>query len=261
MDDSINLPFEAKLLVPFIVAFRAAPSCLDDRARFEHIAQVMRRHDSTFTSALAKAAAEALALSLDDLMQKVELGRDVHGPVDRVCVCCGSREMVTMFNRSSTVYSLDACKEVEVVSRQCKWCTTTHSVNEVSTLPAVLVISHPELMKVRGLKAQLEATRYRDPTASLCLVRGFDSIPVKFEMSQRHLSDPRLHLLRLLLRHVPCYHCRDVRARSEDGAYFTSGLRRERTGVRRGAAAQEGSLPGDGGLSDVAWPWSRPDLT
>ena len=158
MDDSINLPFEAKLLVPFIVAFRAAPSCLDDRARFEHIAQVMRRHDSTFTSALAKAAAEALALSLDDLMQKVELGRDVHGPVDRVCVCCGSREMVTMFNRSSTVYSLDACKEVEVVSRQCKWCTTTHSVNEVSTLPAVLVISHPELMKVRGLKAQLEAT-------------------------------------------------------------------------------------------------------
>ena len=123
-------------------------------------------------------------------MQKVDLGRDVHGPVDRVCVCCGPTEMVTMFKRSTMEYSLDACKEVEVVSRQCKWCTTTHSVNEVSTPPAVLVISHPKLTKVRGLKAQLEATlsipvRVRqDPTASLCLVRGFDSIPVKFEMSQ-----------------------------------------------------------------------------
>ena len=108
MDDVIRLPFEARLLVHFVVACRAAPSCLDARARHEHIALVMRAHDSAFTSKLAKAAEEALALSLDDLMQKVDEGRDIHGPDDRTCVCCGSTEMVTSFTRSSTEYTLHA---------------------------------------------------------------------------------------------------------------------------------------------------------
>ena len=73
------------------------------------------------------------------------------------------------------------------MSRQCKWCTTN--------IRPVLLVSHPKPSKMRGLKAQLEATlripvRVRpDPTPSICLVRGFDSVPVSFAMSEKHSSD------------------------------------------------------------------------
>ena len=203
MDDVIRLPFEARLLLPFVVACRAVPSCLDARARHEHIARVMRAHDSTFTSQLAKAAEEALALSLDDLMQKVDAGRDVHGPDDRTCVCCGSTEMVTSFTRSSTEYTLHAKRW-----RSCRGSAS----GALPNIRPVLLVSHPKPSKMRGLKAQLEATlripvRVRpDPTPSICLVRGFDSVPVSFAMSEKLSSDgaslapmgPRLHLLHLL---------------------------------------------------------------
>ena len=85
----MELPFEASLLIPFLVAWRAAPTSGDEGVRLAAVASTMKKYDREFDEAKAKAAAEALALRLDELDRDIDEGVRSLCPEDAACVSCG----------------------------------------------------------------------------------------------------------------------------------------------------------------------------
>ena len=85
----IPLPFEAKLLVPFVLTYNAAPKELRGDARDEHIAQAMHLFDNCFKKEKVVPAVEALEMALGALDREMEPAPRVIGPMDQSCIVCG----------------------------------------------------------------------------------------------------------------------------------------------------------------------------
>jgi hypothetical protein len=97
----MELPFEASLLTPFLVAWRAAPTSGDEGVRLAAVASTMKKYDREFIEAKAKpkAAAAALALRLDELDRDIDEGVRSLCPEDAACVSCGLKGTFTSSSR------------------------------------------------------------------------------------------------------------------------------------------------------------------
>ena len=151
----MELPFEASLLTPFLVAWRAAPTSGDEGVRLAAVASTMKKYDSEFDEAKAKAAAAALALRLDELDRDIDEGVRSLRPEDAACVSCGLKGTFTSSSRPTVMHLLDKPIDVKVVTTVCSACGCIHRFNECSAFEACVVLLHHKPSVVKSLQARL----------------------------------------------------------------------------------------------------------
>jgi hypothetical protein len=151
----MELPFEASLLIPFLVAWRAAPTSGDEGVRLAAVASTMKKYDREFDEAKAKAAAEALALRLDELDRDIDEGVRSLCPEDAACVSCGLKGTFTSSSRPTVMHLLDKPIDVKVVTTVCSACGCIHRFNECSAFEACVVLLHHKPSVVKSLQARL----------------------------------------------------------------------------------------------------------
>ena len=151
----MELPFEASLLTPFLVAWRAAPTSGDEGVRLAAVASTMKKYDREFDEAKAKAAAAALALRLDELDRDIDEGVRSLRPEDAACVSCGLKGTFTSSSRPTVMHLLDKPIDVKVVTTVCSACGCIHRFNECSAFEACVVLLHHKPSVVKSLQARL----------------------------------------------------------------------------------------------------------
>jgi len=151
----MELPFEASLLTPFLVAWRAAPTSGDEGVRLAAVASTMKKYDREFDEAKAKAAAAALALRLDELDRDIDEGVRSLCPEDAACVSCGLKGTFTSSSRPTVMHLLDKPIDVKVVTTVCSACGCIHRFNECSAFEACVVLLHHKPPVVKSLQARL----------------------------------------------------------------------------------------------------------
>lgn len=189
----MELPFEASLLIPFLVAWRAAPTSGDEGVRLAAVASTMKKYDREFDEAKAKAAAAALALRLDELDRDIDEGVRSLCPEDAACVSCGLKGTFTSSSRPTVMHLLDKPIDVKVVTTVCSACGCIHRFNECSAFEACVVLLHHKPSVVKSLQARFElhlqipvkiVKQHAAAAPSILLVRGFDSPPISILMTQ-----------------------------------------------------------------------------
>lgn len=191
----LELPFEAHLLIPFIVACRDSPDASDDKVRLAYIVAAMKRYDSTFDESKAKGALEALEMRTGAI--KSEYGKSpLHlCPKDATCVCCGSGSHFTSDTRTLKMHTIGSVENVDITTTTCSACGCSMRYSTCSADVASIALFHKQPKIVTPLKARLElalgisvrvvkldATSASSP--SLMLVRGFDSVPIAMPLTQ-----------------------------------------------------------------------------
>ena len=149
----MELPFEASLLIPFLVAWRAAPTSGDEGVRLAAVASTMKKYDREFDEAKAKAAAAALALRLDELDRDIDEGVRSLCPEDAACVSCGLKGTFTSSSRPTVMHLPDKPIDAKVVTTVCSACGCIHRFNECSAFEACVVLLHHKPSVVKSLQA------------------------------------------------------------------------------------------------------------
>ena len=203
----LPLPFEYRLLVPFINAWRAASSELPLPHRAARVSDILKEWGYSLST-------ESIAAIVEDYGEILRLNAPSPPPpssrqlvpADKVCCVCegelvsfihGSRTLKQIPGRSTvTLWSLSAAPQPCVlVDKECTVCGTLHQYNSVTTARCLAVLRVPNPTKDSGkpmeavlvrsaLKRELGVlTRYaevRPGAPVLSLMRGFDKAPLHF---------------------------------------------------------------------------------
>jgi hypothetical protein len=105
MTEPMELPFEASLLLPFIIAWREAPDASDEKVRLAYVVEAMKPHDSAFDADKAKGAMEALEMRMESLMRPVQIPPRHFCPTDAACVCCGTASHLSSSSRAAMMHA------------------------------------------------------------------------------------------------------------------------------------------------------------
>ena len=197
---TVPLPFENRMLVPFIMAWRTVSAALPPAMHAARVSEILKEWGYELSAeritAIAEDYAEILRLSRTPTPPPLQSRQLV--PTDQACCVCdgelkafihGSRTLTAIPGRSRvTLWSLsDAPQPCDLVDKECVDCGTLHAFNSVTTARCVAVIRVPNPTKdskkpktavyVRSaLRSELGiSTRYakaRPGASVLSLMRG-----------------------------------------------------------------------------------------
>ena len=195
MSTQLELPVEARLLIPLLTAWREAPAELDKNTRAKLVGDRMRKLEASFNDENVLSAVEALEMRLGDICRAMDPAPRVLAPGDTECAVCRHSELKTQHAKRIRVNDVSEVYEAEVYSKTCSRCHAIHSINSVSSHPAVLVLDVPCLIPGSSIGSRPKMT---DNGRASC--RKADQLAAQLE-NMLHVRQP-VSILRTLRCHL-----------------------------------------------------------
>jgi len=202
MSTQLELPVEARLLIPLLTAWREAPAELDKNTRAKLVGDRMRKLEASFKDEDVLSAVESLEMRLGDICRAMEPAPRVLAPGDTECAVCGHPVLQTQQTKCIRVNDVSEVYEAEVYSKTCLRCHAIHSVNSVSSHPAVLVLEVPCL--VPGPKPKMNENGRASCRKAEQLAAQLENI-LHVRQPVSILRTPRCHLASAPLNPLPRY--------------------------------------------------------